>query len=58
MRVAKDKAQPIGGGMLKFGTNAVEGAFAVPRDSQVDIRILYSGGGSLTAHWIELERRR
>lgn len=58
MRVARDKARAIGGGMLLHGTNTVEGVFHVDRDSQVDLRILYSGHGSLTAHSLELERLR
>lgn len=58
MRVAKDKGRPIGGGMLSGVTNVVDGSFVVGGDSQVDIRILFSGGGSLIVQAIELERRR
>jgi hypothetical protein len=57
-RVAKDTAQPLGDGMLRFGTNMVGGVFSVGWDSHIDLRIIYSGYGTLTPHKLELERLR
>lgn len=58
MRVVKEKADPIGGGMLWFGTNAASGSFILGSDSQVDLRILYSGAGVLSVRSMEVQRVR
>jgi hypothetical protein len=56
MRLHRERALAIGGGMLWSGTNTVFGQLTVDRDSQVDIRVLFSGAGTLALETLTVQR--